>query len=451
MNNEIKGRCVDYTHDGRGIIRHEGRPIFVDGLFLNEEAVVEITFSKTDFAVARIKQLITISPDRIKPRCPVATACGGCSFQALSYKAQLEFKKRKVSEALRKIGGLDVPVADVIGMDNPYFYRNKTQMPLGYDKQNRLISGFYRRNSHDIVPIDKCYIEDERSSPILESIKELMKIHKIPAYDEDTRKGIIRHVLIKTSLAFSEIMVVLVTNADSFPGRGNFTKALKEARPEITTIVQNINTRSTNVILGERENILFGRGYIQDKLHGLVFNISSKSFYQVNPVQAEKLYDLAIKMADLHGSETILDAYCGVGTISLIASRFAKQVYGVEIVKEAADDAIKNAHINNIDNVRFFTLDASDFISELVKEKRNIDVVFVDPPRKGLDELFVTKLLSLLPKKIVYVSCDPATLARDLAILKSKYEIEQVVPVDMFPQTYHVETCVLLKLKTPEK
>jgi 23S rRNA (uracil1939-C5)-methyltransferase len=447
MNQEVKGVCIDYTHDGRGVIRHEGRPIFVDGLFLNEEALVEITFSKPDYAFARIKQLITLSPDRIKPRCPVATACGGCSFQALSYKAQLEFKKRKVSEALRKIGGLDVPVADVIGMENPYFYRNKTQMPLGYDKQNRLISGFYRRNSHEIVPIDKCYIEDERSSPILKSIKELMKAHKIPAYDEDTRKGIIRHVLIKTSLTFPEIMVVLVTNADSFPGRGNLTKAIKEAHPEITTIVQNINTRSTNVILGERENILHGRGYIQDKLHGLVFNISSKSFYQVNPVQAEKLYDLAIKLADMKGSENVLDAYCGVGTISLIASRFAKQVYGVEIVKEAVDDAIKNAHINNITNTRFFAVDVTDFISDVVKDKQKIDVVFVDPPRKGLDELFVNKLLKLLPQKIVYVSCDPATLARDLAILKSKYDIKQVIPVDMFPQTYHVETIVLLFLK----
>ncbi|HOJ44621.1 MAG TPA: 23S rRNA (uracil(1939)-C(5))-methyltransferase RlmD [Bacilli bacterium] len=443
----IKGTCVDYTHDGRGIIKHEGLPIFVDGLFIGEEADVEITYERKDYAVAKIKKLYKLSKDRIEPRCKVATACGGCSFQALAYPAQLAFKKRKVSEALRKLGGIDIEVDDVIGMDDPYFYRNKTQMPLGYDQQKRLISGFYRRSSHDIVPIDTCYIEDERAAGIMKKIKQAMKDNRIEAYDEDKRTGVIRHVLIKTSHAFNEIMAVLVTNADSFPGRGNLTKSIKEACPEITTLVQNINTRDTNVILGQKENILYGKGFIQDKLHGLTFNISSKSFYQVNPVQAEVLYDKAIEYANLAGNEIVLDAYCGVGTISLIASKKAKQVLGVEIVKEAIDDAIKNAKINKIENVRFYAQDVTEFISEIIASKQAIDVVIVDPPRKGLDESFINSIIKLKPKTFVYVSCEPSTLARDLKLLSKAYEVKKVTPVDMFPQTYHVETIVLLFLK----
>lgn len=447
MNQEVIGKCSDYTHDGQGIVKIDGRPIFVEGLFIGEEAKIEILFNKSDYAIGKIIKLLNLSPDRITPRCPVATACGGCSFQALAYPAQLAFKKRKVSEALRKIGGIDAEVDEVVGMENPYFYRNKTQMPVGYDKQNRLVSGFYRRFTHTIVPIEKCYIEDERSSSILANIKLAMKENKIMAYNEDTRVGVIRHVLIKTSQAFKDIMVVLVTNFDSFPGRNNLVKSIKEKCPEVTTIVQNINLRDTNVILGEKENVLFGKGFIKDELHGLAFNISSKSFYQVNPIQASKLYDLAMQKAGLTGDEIVIDAYCGVGTISLIASKFAKEVIGVEIVKEAVEDAIRNARLNNITNTKFFTSDASQFIENLIQQGTNIDVVFVDPPRKGLEDSFVKSLLKLKPQKIVYVSCEPSTLARDLKLLKESYNVQSVSPVDMFPMTYHVETITLLSLK----
>ncbi len=444
---EIRGTCVGYSHDGRGIIKDAGKPIFIDGLFLDEEAIVTLTYERSDYAIGKIKQLIKLSPDRITPRCKVATACGGCSFQALNYSAQLIFKKNKVTEALRRIGGITTTIDDVIGMENPYFYRNKTQMPLGYDRQNRLISGFYKRNTHEIVPIETCYIEDERASGIMSNIKRLMKVHKIEAYDEDKWTGVIRHVLIKTSRHYSDLMVVLVTNADSFPGRGNLVKAIIEACPSITTIVQNVNTRMTNVILGDKENVLYGRGYIRDQLHGLTFNISSKSFYQVNPVQADVLYSRAIEYAELTGKETVLDAYCGVGTISLIASKHAKEVLAVEIVKEAISDAKKNAKLNDIQNVRFYVNDATTFIEQVIIEKQAIDVVIVDPPRKGLEEQFIKSLLKLKPTKIIYVSCEPSTLARDLKILSSEYQINKVTPVDMFPMTHHVETIVGCILK----
>jgi len=447
MNKEIQGVCHDYTHDGQGIVRHEGKPIFVEGLFLNEEAIVEITYERQDYSYGKIKKLIKLSPDRITPRCPVATACGGCQFQALAYPAQLKFKKRKVEEALRKIGGLSVTVDEVVGMDCPYFYRNKTQMPIGLDRQKRIISGFYRRNSHDIVPIDTCYIEDERANGIIKKIKLMMKEHKIEPYQEDTRQGVIRHILIKISHAYDEVMLVLVTNADSFPGRGNLVTGIKKECPEITTIVQNINTRSTNVILGDKENVLFGKGFIKDKLGDFIFNISSKSFYQVNPVQTEKMYSIAIEKAGFKGNETILDAYCGVGTIGLFASRHVKKVYAVDIVKEAIDDAKRNARNNNVTNIRFFAEDAVTFIKGVIDEKITMDAVIVDPPRKGLEEEFTKALLSLKPNKIIYISCEPATLARDLKLLSLKYDVKSAIPVDMFPQTFHVETIVLLFLK----
>ena len=274
-----------------------------------------------------------------------------------------------------------------------------------------------------------------------------MKKMRIKPYDEDTREGIIRHILIRSGYYSHQIMVTLVTNVDSFPGRNNFVKELHKECPEITTIVQNVNHRDTNVILGEKENILMGKGFIEDSLLGVRFQISSKSFYQVNPVQTEKLYSEAIKKAELTGSEKILDAYCGIGTIGLIASKHAKEVTSVEIVEDAIRDAKKNARLNNITNVNFFVGDASDFIVNEANNKKQYDVIFIDPPRKGSDERFLTSVKKLLPKRVVYVSCDPATLARDVKFLSDKYEVKSVTPVDMFPHTFHVECVTLLSLK----
>ena len=332
-------------------------------------------------------------------------------------------------------------------MDEPYFYRNKIQMPIRLSKKGKIISGFYQEKTHDIAPIDKCYIENNDADRILSSIKEVMKKVKVMPYDEDRRTGTIRHVLIRTSYHYDEIMVVLVCNQDTFPGQKNFVKELIKVEPKITTIVQNVNTRATNVILGDKERVLYGPGFIKDTLCDVTFKISAKSFYQVNPIQTEKLYSHAISLAGLTGKERVLDAYCGIGTIGLIASKNAKEVIGVEIVKEAVVDAKNNAKNNRIENAKFYEGDAGQFI---VKEKEkgvNFDVVIMDPPRKGSDEAFLSTLIKTKPERVVYVSCDPSTLARDLKFLASTYDIVSVTPFDMFPQTFHVETVVNLKLK----
>lgn len=443
----ITGKCVDYTFDGKGIVKTNTKPCFVDALLVGEEADIKLNYQKSEMYFGKILKLHNLSPNRIKPLCPVSTACGGCCFQNLKYEEQLKFKQKKVKDALYKIGHLNVNVDPTIGMENPYHYRNKIQMPIGMNQKKQIISGFYRTDSHEIIPINECFIEDERASKIINTLKALMKKHKILPYNEDTRVGIIRHCLIRTSHYYPQIMVVLVTNADSFPGRNNLVKDLHAECKEITTIVQNINTRDTNVIMGEKERILMGKGFIIDELCGVKFQISSKSFYQVNPTQTEKLYETAIKLANVTKDDVVLDAYCGIGTIGLITSKYAKRVIGVEIVKDAIKDANNNARINNIDNVEFYCDDAGDFIMNQFNKGFNYDVVIMDPPRKGSDEKFLSILLKTLPKRVVYVSCDPSTLARDLKYLSKSYDIKKVVPVDMFPQTYHVETIVLLQRK----
>ncbi len=443
----ITGTCVDYSHEGKGVIRTEKKPVFVDGLIIGETADVKLTFDTSTVTYGKIAKLHNLSPNRIKPVCPVGSACGGCCFQGLKYEEQLAFKKRKVEEAFRKIARMNIKVDEIIGMENPYNYRNKIQMPIGMNQKKEIISGFYRTKSHEIIPIDQCYIEDERAAIIISKIKMLMKKHKIQAYNEDKHEGIIRHLLIRTSHYKKQIMVVLITNGDSFPGRNNLVKDIHKECPEISTIVQSVNMKQTNIIMGTKENILMGKGFIEDSLCGVNFRISAKSFFQVNSVQTEKLYENAINKAGLTGKETILDAYCGIGTIGLIASKKAKEVVGIEIIEEAIIDAKANARLNEIKNASFYAGDASDFMLKSKETKAKYDVVFVDPPRKGLDHQFVKSLLTITPTKIVYVSCDPSTLARDVAALSETYEVKTVSAVDMFPMTFHVETICLLERK----
>jgi len=444
----ITAKCIDLSFEGKGVAKFEKGVVFVDGLFPGEEAEIEITYTRAGSFFGKIKKLLTLSKDRIQPRCPVCTSCGGCQFQQLNYQAQLSFKKNKVKNAFLRTAKMDVIVNDVIKMEDPYFYRNKIQMPVGKDRFGKIITGFYKANSHDIVPIEKCYIEDERSAPILKTIRELMKEIRIEPYDEDKRTGVIRHILIRTSFYKKQIMVVIVTNVNSFPGQRNFVIALTSKHPEITTIVQNINKRDTNVILGNYENILYGKGFIEDSLLGINYQISSKSFYQINPRQTEKLYTTAIKAANLSKEDVVFDAYTGIGTIAILAAKHAKHVIGVEIVNQATRDAIRNAKHNGINNVEFHANDVADYMDLIAHNKQSIDVLFMDPPRKGADERFLKSVLSLKPKKIVYISCEPETLARDVKILSSTYKIETIQPVDMFPQTHHVETLVSLVLKT---
>lgn len=443
----FKGICTDLSFEGKGVVKTLYGVCFVDGLFPGEEAEIGIEYKRAGSFFGKVRRLITKSPDRIQPLCGVCTACGGCQFQQLSYPAQLKYKQHKVSDALRRHLNKEIEVLPTLGMEDPYHYRNKIQVPIGRDPHGHIVSGFYRSGTHKIIPIETCYIEDKRASKIIKVIKDLMKEFKYSPYDEDTRHGLIRHVLVRTSYHYDEIMVTIVTNQDEFKGKNNFVKELIKRCPKIKCVVQNINTRDTNVILGEKERMLYGSGEIKDSILGVDFLISSKSFFQVNPIQVEKLYQTAIDFANLTKDDIVFDAYCGIGTIGLIASKKVKEVVGVEIVKEAIFDAKKNAKLNQIENATFICNDASDAIERFAQSKKVFDCVFVDPPRKGLDEKFVNSLLETKPKKIIYVSCEPETLARDLMLLSKSYEIKKVQPVDMFPMTHHVETICALSFK----
>jgi 23S rRNA (uracil1939-C5)-methyltransferase len=443
--------CVDLTYEGKGVCKVEQGVVFVTGMFPLDEGDIEISYKRAGQLFGRLVKLTKPSVDRVPSLCPVCNACGGCDFQAYAYKAQLLFKQAKVKEQFHRIGHLDVEPLPTLGMEHPYFYRNKIQPLLGADERGNVYSGFYKEGSHVIVPIEKCYIEDERATKILVEIRKLMKSMRIPPYFEDDGYGVMRHILIKTSYYYKEIMVVLVTACDSFPGRNNFVHALLEVCPEITTIVQNINSRHTSIVLGGRNRVLFGKGYIQDKLCDVHFRISAKSFYQTNPVMTEILYKTAMDFAELAPTDVVFDAYSGIGTIGLIAAKKVKKVISVEIVEEAVNDAIHNARDNDITNFEAYADDATNFIYKMINAKEKIDVLFMDPPRKGSDERFLKAVKTLLPKKVIYVSCDPSSLARDVAYLSSKYEIGKIQPVDMFPQTYHVETVCELSLRNADK
>ena len=378
-------------------------------------------------------------------QCPVFKKCGGCQYLNLTYEEQLEKKKRELQRLLKGI----CPIHEVIGMENPWHYRNKVHAVFSHDRKGNPISGVYQENSHIVLPVESCLIEDEKADEIIGTIRGMLKSFKIRTYDEDTGYGLLRHVLVKRGFATGEIMVVLVTASPVFPSRNNFVKALRQKHPEITTVIQNINGRDTSMVLGDREQVLYGKGYIEDVLCGCRFRISARSFYQVNPVQTEVLYSKAMEYAGLTGKETVVDAYCGIGTIGIVASRKAKQVTGVELNPDAVRDAVRNARANKIDNIRFYQGDAGDFLQKMAANGEKADVVFMDPPRSGSTERFMAAAAAMGPKRIVYVSCGPDTLARDLKYLRKKgYRVEKGVGVDLFPWTGHVETVVLLsKLK----
>ena len=443
----ITGTCVDLSSEGKGIIKDDGRVIFVDGLFIGEKAEIETQYTRAGVYFGKVKTLIEKSKDRISPKCNVCTACGGCQFQQLSYSAQLAYKTNKVKNDLEHIANIKCDVNPCIGMENPYNYRNKIQIPVGLNRYRQIVTGFYKAMTHEIIPIEKCYIEDERASSIIKDIKRLMPDFDLRPYNEDTGEGELRHILVRTSLNRKEIMVVLVMNCYTFAGRNNFAKALVKLHPEITTIVQNINIRQTNVILGNKEEVIYGPGFIKDVLCGLIFKISSKSFYQINPSQCEKLYNLAIENAHLSKTDVVLDAYSGIGTIGLIAAKSVKEVISVEIIEDATRDAVTNARVNDVKNIRFINGDAGNYLLKAKENNQKLDVIFMDPPRTGSTERFLDAVLEILPKKIIYISCDPSTLSRDIKILSNKYSVAYVQPVDMFPQTFHVETIVLLCLK----
>ena len=445
-NKTLEGECVAIDDNGKGIVRLNGQTLFVDNLLPSEKAELEVETYKDEISAIKVKRRLNDSPLRVKPLCPYYQECGGCSLMHLSYQGQLEYKRDKVKNLLHKFAKIDFEPSPTLGMASPYRFRNKVQVPIRLVK-GQVVSGFFKENTHQIVPLEDCLIETEEAEKILKGIKKLLTKYHIPPYDEDKGRGLIRHILIKESLHFKETMVVLVTSNRDFYGKVNLAKEIVKMFPEVTTVVQNINTRHTNVILGEQEDVLFGSGKIKDSIFNLSFLISSRSFYQTNPLQTEVLYKTALDQAGLTGQEEVLDAYSGTGTIGLCASIKAKKVLGVEIEPSAVRDARLNAKMNKIPNAEFIQADCTTYLLEN-KEKAHFDVVFMDPPRKGSTPEFLLALKEIKPKKIIYISCNPVTLARDLADLKDTYDLISVTPVDMFPQTSHVETVVALSLKS---
>lgn len=421
-----------------------------DKLILKDGIVGELINIETNVfnKVEKVIKLIPIEKSnyRVKPICKIFNKCGGCALQHISYLEQLNIKTKKVQELFDNTLKLNIKVKPTIGMKDPYHYRNKSQVVFKFNK-GKMISGFYEEGTHDVIDYDECHLQDESANNIIKTIKELMIKMRISAYDEDRRTGIIRHVLIKTSFTTKESLVVLVVGTENFPGRNNFIKALTSKCKNISTIIQNINNRKTSVVLGDKETVLYGKGFIYDNLLGYKFKITSKSFYQINHEQTEKLYSEAVNLANINSNEVVLDAYCGVGTIGIIAANKAKKVIGVELVKDAVENAIVNAKNNNIKNISFFCQDATNFMVNMARRKEKLDVLIMDPPRSGSTKEFLEATLLLDPKKIVYVSCNPYTQVEDLKVLLKNYEIKQIQPVDMFPHTGHVESVVCLTRK----
>ena len=381
--------------------------------------------------------------DKIK-KCPYAGKCGGCQYQGMDYGSQLKEKQKYVKKLLKNYGKPE----PILGMENPYYYRNKVHAVYKHQKNGEIISGIYEEGTHKVVPVESCQIENQEADKVIQTIRKLAKSFKIKIYNEDSGYGLLRHVLIRYGRVTGEMMVVLVAVSPIFPSKNNFVKALRKEHPEITTVVLNINDKSTSMVLGERNIILYGKGYIEDELCGCRFRISPNSFYQVNPVQTEVLYQKAISLAGLSGKEKVIDAYCGIGTIGLIAASHCKEVIGIELNREAVKDAIGNAKRNSIKNVRFYQGDAGDFLVSMAQKGEKADVVFMDPPRAGSSEKFMDSAAKMGPEKIVYISCNPDTLERDLKYLTRKgYQVDRICPVDMFPFTDNIENVCLLSRK----
>lgn len=373
--------------------------------------------------------------------CPVSRKCGGCQLMNMTYEEQLAYKQAKVIKLL----GSFHRVNKIIGMNNPFHYRNKVQAAFGRTRNGEIISGVYQSSTHNIVKTDSCLIEDDKADEIIITIRKLVKSFKLTVFDERNQRGFLRHVLVKHGFSTGEIMVVLVTGTSNFPSKNNFISELLRLHPEITTIIQNVNNKYTSMVLGDKETVLYGKGYIEDILCGCTFRISPKSFYQINPIQTEILYNKAIDFAELSGSERVIDAYCGIGTIGIVASKKAGEVIGCEVNPDAIRDAKVNAKINDIKNIQFICADAGEFMLSLKEQGEKCDVLFMDPPRAGSDKKFLSSAVALMPEKIVYISCNPETQQRDLNYLtRNGYKVKKIQPVDMFPYTNHVECIVRL-------
>ena len=462
-NDIVTVEITDIGVSGEGIGHVDGYTLFIKDAVIGDVVEAKVMKAKKNYGYARLMKVITPSEYRVEPKCAFARRCGGCQIQEMSYDRQLVFKDQKIRGNLERIGGftkdqIDTVMQPVVGMEHPFGYRNKAQFPFGTDKEGNPITGFYAGRTHDIIANTDCALGVEQNKEILEIILQYMRENKIKSYDEKTGKGLIRHALIRYGFKTKEIMVCLVINGKKLPKAERLIEKLIQIEG-MTSITISPNTRRDNVIMGDSYEILWGQGYITDYIGNVKYQISPLSFYQVNPVQTEKLYGLALEYADLKGDETVWDLYCGIGTISLFLAQKAKQVYGVEIVPQAIDDAKENAKINAIDNAEFFVGKAEEVLPEYYAEYErehngetaHADVIVVDPPRKGCDETLLETIVKMQPEKVVYVSCDSATLARDLKYLCANgYEVMVCRGVDQFPQSVHVETVVLLSQQKPD-
>ncbi len=444
---------IDIGTSGEGIAKlPDGYTLFIKDAIVGDRVLVKIMKTAKSYAYARLMEIIVASKYRVNPQCPVAKQCGGCQIQELSYEKQLEFKENKVKNNIIRIGGIKNPkMLPIIGMEEPYRYRNKAQFPVGTNKDGEIISGFYAGRTHSIIECEDCAIGVPENAKIMSIIKSYMKANHITAYNEETGKGVVRHVLIRKGFITGQLMVCVVINSDKLKASEQLVKELLKIEG-MTSISYNINKKNTNVILGDEIVNLYGEGYITDYIGDVAFRISPLSFYQVNPIQTKVLYGKALEFAGLTGAENVWDLYCGVGTISLFLAKNALKVRGVEIVPEAIADAKKNAKINGITNAEFFVGKAEEILPKHFEQTgKGADVIVVDPPRKGCEQSVLETMVKMQPKKIVYVSCDSATLARDLKFLtENGFEVEKVQPVDMFPHSGHVETVVLLSHKKPD-
>lgn len=435
---------MDLGSDGEGIAKLDDFVIFVPDAVTGDVANVKILKVKKNLAYGKVVEIVTPSPSRMTPVCGVSKKCGGCQLQHMSYESQLEWKHNKVSNAISRIGGIkDVEILPVLGMETPYNYRNKAQYPIR-KVDGKVQIGFFASRTHRVVDWDQCAIQDPRCEQIIKKVKEFLETYDIAIYDENTHKGTVRHLLIKTAYYTNEVMVCIVVNGKGLPEKEAFIKSMQEIEG-MKSVVVNINKSKTNVVLGNEMQVILGEDYIVDTIGDLKFKISPLSFFQVNPLQTKVLYDKALEYAELTGEETVWDAYCGIGSISLFLAQKAKKVYGVEIIEPAIVNARENAVLNGIDNTEFFVGKAEEVIPAKYKEGITADTIVVDPPRKGCENALLETLAQMAPSKIVYVSCDPATLARDLGYLCERgYKVAKVQPVDMFPHTTHIEVVAQL-------
>ena len=447
-NQEYIVDIIDSGFEGEGIAKIDNFTIFIPNAIKGEKIKILIVKVLSSHAFGKVLEIIKKSNKRVKSDCDTYKRCGGCNLRHIKYEETLKMKQNAVQSLVNKTLKTKIQVKETIGMENPYHYRNKAQYPVGVDKQGNPIIGVFANRTHEIIPIDNCLIQSEKSQQIAKFILDFIRENNISIYDEKTGKGLIRHIVTKIGIKTNEIMCVIVLNGRTIPKEKELVTEILEKFPEVKTIVKNINTKNTNVIMGKENINLYGNGYIYDILGEFKFKISPLSFYQVNPVQAEKLYELGVQAARISENDIVFDLYCGIGTISLFMAKYAKKVYGIEIVEEAVNDAKENSKMNGISNVEFIAGDVENILDELINDKKIIpDIVMVDPPRKGLDNKSIENIMSIKPKKLVYISCNPATLVRDLSKLEGLYGVHEVIPVDMFPFTSHVEVCALLELK----